>query len=216
MALTAAEYGFDGLIVRNHGDEQSEFDPESIMAETNIDVVRGIEIRTDDIERARGLVGNYRSKRTVVAVHGGDPELNRFAVEQPTVDVLAHPMRGDGDFNHVLAHAAAKNGVRVELSLRSVLTDRGGSRVRSLRHLRKLHELLEDAGTPYVVSADPDSHLSIRAPRELVALGEQVGIGADTVKDGLSEWGRLVERNRERTEASFIEPGVRIEEQNHE
>jgi len=210
-ALTAAESGFDGIVVRNHGDEPADYDAEAIADEYGVDVAEGVEIRAENPSRASGFVGNHRSEATVVVVHGGDPKLNRFAVEQPAVDVLAHPMRGDGDFNHVLANEAAANGVRVAYSLGPVLRESGGRRVRAIKQLRKLRELLEDADAPFVVTADPASHLQQRAPRELVAVGEAVGFDAETIREGLAEWGRLVERNRERRRDSFVEPGVTVE-----
>ena len=212
QALTAADYGVDGIVVRNHGDEPTEYDADAIAEEYGIDVVTGVEVRTTERSQLGGYVGNHRSKRTVVAVDGGDPAINRFAVEQPAVDVLAHPMAGDGDFNHVLAAAAAENGVRIEFSLRPVLQASGGRRVRALRDLRKLRELVEDADAPYVVSADPRSHLELRAPRELAALGAAIGFDADDIRSGLAEWGRLAERNRTRTSGAFVEPGVWLDE----
>ena len=212
QARTAADYGFDGIVVRNHGDGGTSEDIEAVRDRVDVDVVDAIEIRADDPSQASGLVGNYRSKRTVVVVHGGDRALNRFAVENPAVDVLAHPTAGDGDFNHVLAKAAAENGVRVEFNLHPVVHDSGGSRVRRLRGLRKLRELVADADAPYVVSADPRSHLELRAPRELSALGETIGFDADDIRGGLAEWGRLAARNRDRLADSFVEPGVRLDD----
>ncbi|GGK80338.1 RNase P subunit p30 family protein [Haloarcula sebkhae] len=210
-ALTAADSDYDGIVVRNHGDESAEYDADAIRDAYDIDVAAGVEVRADDPSRASGFVGNYRSERTVVVVHGGDRRINRFAVEQPTVDVLAHPMREDGDFNHVLANAAADNGVRVEFDFGPVLRSSGGSRVRAIKELRKLRELVEDAGAPFVVSASPSTHLQIRAPRDIIAVGETIGFDADTVREGLTEWGRVVERNRERQSDAVIEPGVRLE-----
>ncbi|MDS0222952.1 RNase P subunit p30 family protein [Haloarcula sp. S1AR25-5A] len=211
-ALTAADSGYDGIVVRNHGDEPADYDADAISDAYDIDVAVGVEVRADDPSRASGFVGNYRSDRTVVVVHGGDRRINRFAVEQPTVDVLAHPMREDGDFNHVLANAAADNGVRVEFDFGPVLRESGGSRVRAIKELRKLRELVEDADAPFVVSASPSNHLQIRAAREIVAVGETIGFDADTVREGLAEWGRVVERNRERQSDAVIEPGVRLED----
>jgi len=209
-ALTAADSDYDGVVVRNHGDEPAEYDADAIADEYGVDVAEGVEVRADDPSRASGFVGNYRSDRTVVVVHGGDRRINRFAVEQPTVDVLAHPMREDGDFNHVLANAAADNGVRVEFDFGPVLRASGGSRVRAIKELRKLRELVADAGAPFVVSASPNTHLQIRAPRDIIAVGETIGFDADTVREGLAEWGRVVERNRERQSDATIEPGVRL------
>ena len=209
FALTASEYGFDGLVVRNHGDEPASYDPEEIGETYGIDVVPGVEIRASDPSRASGFVSSHRNHQRIVAVHGGSPTINRFAVEQPQVDVLAHPMAGDGDFNHVLAKAAKRNGVRIEFNLGGVLRDAGGTRVGTLRDLRKLREIVREYDTPYVVSADPGSHLELRAPRELVAVGETVGFDAEEIEAGLAEWRVLAERNRERQSESYIQPGVR-------
>lgn len=208
MAKTAAEYGFSGVVVRNHSDARVEFDAEEVADEYGIDVVSGVEIRAANPQEAGGSVGNYRSSYTIVAVHGGTNAMNRFAVENEKVDVLAHPMAGEGDFNHVLAKAAAKNGVRIEFSLSSVLRESGGRRVRAISSLRKLRELVEYYDAPYVVSADPGNHLEVRAPRELLALGEEIGFSREAIENGLREWGRLAERNRHVQSEAFIEPGV--------
>jgi ribonuclease P/MRP protein subunit RPP1 len=209
LALTAAEYGFDGLVVRNHGDAPAEYDPDALREAAGIDVVTGVEVRADDPSRASGFVGDHRPDHAVVAVHGGEPALNRFAVEQPAVDVLAHPMAGDGDLNHVLATAAADNGVRLEVDLGPILRQSGGARVRAISKRRKLRELIEHDDVPYVISGDAASHLELRAPRELVAVCERLGFDAAAAEAGLVEWERLAERNRERQSDQFVEPGVR-------
>jgi ribonuclease P/MRP protein subunit RPP1 len=208
LVETASEYGFDGVVVRNHGDALAAYDADAVAAEYGVDVVDGVEVRADDPARASGFVGNHRETKTVVAVHGGTPDINRFAVEQQAVDVLAHPMVGDGDVNHVVAKEAARNGVRLEFAFGRVLRADGGERVRALRDLRKLRELVAEYDAPYVVSGGPTSHLHLRAPRELTAVGEVAGFAAETVTEGLCEWGRLAERNRFRTSEAFVEPGV--------
>ncbi|WP_207587942.1 RNase P subunit p30 family protein [Halomontanus rarus] len=208
LAATAADYGFEGVVVRNHSDARAAYDAEEIRETSGIDVVEGVEIRAGDRRSASGSVGNLRTSNTLVAVHGGTNALNRFAVETDRVDVLAHPMTESGDFNHVLAKAAADNGVRIEFSFAPVLRASGGYRVRALQSLRKLRELVEYYDVPYVVSADPTSHLELRAPRELCALGEEIGFSREWIETGLREWGRLAERNRRIQSESFIEPGV--------
>lgn len=207
LARTAAEYGFAGIVVRNHGDSRHDADLQRVRDHFDLDIVDAIEVRAEDPSRASGYVGNYRSEKTLVCVHGGTDRVNRFAVEQPAVDVLAHPMDG-GDFNHVFAKEAARNGVRIEFSLQRVLRAAGGSRVQAIQDLRKLRELVEHYDVPYVVSADPTSHLHLRAPRELRAVGAAVGFTAEQIDEGLAEWGRLAERNRGRQAESFVEPGV--------
>jgi ribonuclease P/MRP protein subunit RPP1 len=208
LAETAAEYGYEGVVVRNHGDAQSEYDAEAVGAEYDIDVVSGIEIRTDDAGQASGLIGNYRSKRDIICVHGGS--LNRFAVEQAKVDVLAHPMR-NGDVNHGLAKAASENDVHMEFNFGWVFSADGGPRVQAIQGLRKLRELVEEYEVPYVVTADPYSHLQLRGPREMLAVGETVGFDREAIEAGLKAWGTIAERNRQRQSDGFLEPGVRID-----
>jgi ribonuclease P/MRP protein subunit RPP1 len=209
FAATAADYGFDGIVVRNHGDSSAEFDPERVSDAYDVDVVGGLEIRADNPSQASGHVGNFRPKTTILLFHGGTAKLNRFAVEEERIDVLAHPMRGRGDFNHVLAKAAAEHGVRVEFNLSRVLRADGGPRVQAIQDLRKLRELVVKYDAPFVVSGDPSSHLHLRGPRELKAVGEVIGFSPEQIQDGLREWGRLAERNRTIRSDDFIAPGVK-------
>ncbi len=208
LALTAAGDGFDGLVVRNHGDRLTEFDPATVSEASGIDVVAGIEVRAEERSRVAGLIDSHRAHRSVVCVHGGPESINRLACTDPRVDVLAHPTHGDG-VDHVLVRSAADKGVALEFSLARVLRTAGGRRVRALRRLRTLRELLEKYDTPHVVSADATSHLQLRSPRELAAVGSVVGVDPEWIRDGLAEWKRIVERNRERASDSFIQPGVR-------
>ena len=204
-AKTAANYGYDGIVVRTR---DADYDAEAIARAYDVDVVSGIEIVAETPDSIAGSVGNFREACTLLLVRGGTNARNRYAVETDRVDVLTQPMAGDGNFNHVLARAAKIHGVRIEFDFGPVLRQTGGKRVQALRDLRKLRELVEYYETPYVVSASPTTHLWLRAPRELIAVGEQIGFSASQITEGLVEWGRLAERNRERADESFIEPGV--------
>ena len=201
----AARLGYDGVVIRAR---DARPDPDALREATSIDVVDGVEVVAADPERASGAVGGLRPDHTLLCVRGGTDRLNRFAVENERVDVLTRPMAGEGDVNHVLANAAAENGVRIEFDFGPVLRSTGGPRVQALRALRKLRELVADAGAPFVVSATAASHLELRAPRELVAVGETIGFDADAIRAGLREWGELAERNRHRQSEAFIEPGI--------
>lgn len=209
LARTAARQGYEGLVVRT---ADADYDPEAIAAEYGVDVVDGIEIHAEGRSSAAGHLGSVRSGShtdyTVVAMRGGTDELNRYAVEQDRVDVLAAPVGEDTTFDAATARAAREHGVRVEFDLGLVLRTEGGRRVRALQSLRRLRELVDHYDAPFVVSARARSHLELRAPRELVAAGEQAGFDAGTVREGLREWERLAARNRKRQSAEFIEPGV--------
>ena len=208
-ALTAADLGYDGIVVRNHGDAPAEYDAQMVRDEYGVDVVEGMEIRTEDRSQTASLVNRFRDQYTVICVHGQSPSINRLAVEDVRVDVLAYPMRGEGDVNHVLARAAKENGVRLEFDFGPVLHSSGGTRVRAIQRLRKLHDMVTQYDVPYVVTAGVESHLDWRTPRDLAAVPAAFGFDPGWVEEGLREWGRLAARNRDRSGDSFIEPGVR-------
>jgi ribonuclease P/MRP protein subunit RPP1 len=205
FATTAAGMGYDGVVILAR---EAAPDHPAVREASGIDIVDAVEVVASAPEHASGAVGGLRPDHTLLCLRGGTDRLNRFAVEDDRVDVLTRPMAGDGDVNHVLANCAADNGVRIEFDFGPVLRTTGGERVRALRDLRKLRELVADADAPFVVGANPESHLELRAPRELVAVGEAVGFDPETVRTGLCEWGELAERNRHRQSESFISPGV--------
>jgi ribonuclease P/MRP protein subunit RPP1 len=205
VASTAARMGYDGVVLRAR---DGSLDHDAVRETAGIDVVDAVEVVAPDPERASGAVGGLRPDHTLVCVRGGDDRRNRFAVENDRVDVLTRPMADGGDVNHVLANRAAEHGVRIEFDFGPVLRATGGRRVRALRGLRKLRELVADADAPFVVSANASTRLQLRAPRELVAVGEVIGFDPETVRAGLREWADLAARNRRRRSASFVEPGV--------
>ncbi|SEH40995.1 ribonuclease P/MRP protein subunit RPP1 [Halopenitus malekzadehii] len=208
LASTAARLGYSGLVIRTRSASRA-MEPTAIGDEYGIDVVTGVEIDADDPSAASGSVGNFRPDFTVLTLRGGSNALNRFAVESDRIDVLSKPMAGRGDVNHVLVKAAADHGVALEFDLGPVLRATGGRRVQALSDLRKLREIVDHYDAPYVVSATAASHLELRAPRELRAVGEAIGFDADAIDDGLRAWKRIAERNRHRLSESFVEPGVR-------
>jgi ribonuclease P/MRP protein subunit RPP1 len=208
FAATAASVGYDGVVVRSDADARPEYDRSEVVEEYGIDVVSGVELDAQTRSQTSGALANLRDAATLLLVRGGTPDLNRFAAESPRVDVLAGPMRGDGDVNHVVVKAADRNSVHLEFDFSRVLRASGGERVQALRGLRKLRELVEHYDAPYVVTADPTSHLHVRAPRELLAVGDEIGFDRDQVEGGLEAWGDLAARNRERSSEEFIAPGV--------
>lgn len=206
-ARTAARQGYAGLVVRTPGASV----PDGTAGRYGIDLVDAAEVVAEDPASASGALGRVRPEHTLVLVRGGTADLNRFAVEQARVDVLAAPT-GDGAgadrFDHVLARAAAENGVRIEFDLGPVLRRGGGGRTRAISDLRLLSDLVEQYDAPYVVSARATGHLALRAPRELAAVGATIGLDVGFVREGLAEWGRLARRNRERAGDSFVQRGV--------
>ncbi len=208
LAATAARQGYGGLVVTNA-------DREGVTVEGDhaIDVVSGVVVNAADAETAAGTLGSVRSgsdtRYTVVCVRGRTAETTRFAVGQDRVDALLLPADRDVDFDHVRAATAEDHGVRVALDLGGVLRETGRDRVAALERLRRRREILDDADATPLVTARARSHLDLRSPRDLAAVGEAVGLGSDAVRAGLAGWGAVVAHVRRVTAPEFVEPGVR-------
>jgi ribonuclease P/MRP protein subunit RPP1 len=139
------------------------------------------------------------------------------------VDALVAP--ADALPDHGTVGVAAANGVRIGIDLAPILRATGGARVRAIDALRDLRRLIDHHGAAHVVTATPDSHLELRTPRALAAVGDAVGaaggraaesaaahaatLDGDWLRDGLREWGRIAARNRDRLSDAHVEPGVR-------
>lgn len=212
LAYTAADLGFDGLVIANPADEPSEFDAAVVREATGVDVAVGVELTADDPSGAAGAIGRYRPSTTVLCLRGGSRRMNAYAVQRDRVDVLTRPMAGNGDLDHVKVRTAAEHGVRLAVDLGPVLREAGEARTAAIAGLRKLRELLEDADAPYVLTASAGSHLELRSPRDLAAAATVAGFDREAVERGLAEWGHLAERNRARQSDAFVEPGVRRED----
>jgi ribonuclease P/MRP protein subunit RPP1 len=210
-ARSATRYGYEGVISltrydgtdRDHERSRLAIDREALSG----DVVDGALIDANDRERASVALDRAREKHPIVVCQGETTSLQRFAANVRRVDVLRIPVDGD-DIEHGIAKAAAAHGVRVAVDLEPVLHGQGGDRVRAIATLQRRKRYLEDVGADHVVTASPGGHLELRAPRDLAAVGASVDLGSEWTRDGLAEWSVLVERNRERLSADFVEPGV--------
>jgi ribonuclease P/MRP protein subunit RPP1 len=163
-------------------------------------VFRGVEIVSKNASKLHGLIGKYRNSVDVLVVHGGDENINRAAVENKNVDILAHPMTPkDSGLNHVLARSACENNVAIEFNLDAIFKGRGGRRVHALSHFRKNVEIARKFDVPMIITSNAASRFDLRAPREI----KNEAIAAiSTVPAG------IIARNRPRS--GFIRQGVEI------
>ena len=83
MALAAKGLGFTGICIASHQDyfTISDFS----------EVIQGVEVTAKNANDLRRQVDRFRNKVRVLAVHGGDPAVNRAACEDERVDILLHP-----------------------------------------------------------------------------------------------------------------------------
>ncbi|MDI6903517.1 MAG: RNase P subunit p30 family protein [Methanocellales archaeon] len=191
LSSVAKRYGYAAIAITNHSNFWSEVTAEGIIS--------GVEIVADGISELKEKIKNYRPKVDVLLVHGGDPKINRAAVESSDVDVLAHPFH---EFNHVLAKSAAENEVAIEFNLDALIYARGVSRVRALSAFQINLKLARKFGVPTVLTSGARSQYDLRAPREMIALASLFGMSEAEAIGALSKtpWS-IILRNKKKARA---------------
>ncbi|MCL7410995.1 MAG: ribonuclease P protein component 3 [Methanosarcinaceae archaeon] len=207
MAALAKHLGYSGIAITNHSNTESK--PSGFEA-NNLEMFRGIEVVSNNPSKLHGLIGKYRNNVDVLIVHGGDEDINRAAVENKNVDILAHPITPkDSGLNHVLAKSASDNNVAIEFNLDAIFIGRGGRRVHALSYFRKNVEIARKFDVPMVLTSNAVSYFDLRAPREMIALAGLFGMDKDEAVAAISTVpAGIISRNRQGS--GFIREGVEI------
>ena len=207
MAALANHFGYVGIAITNHSNTESK---PSEFKSNGLEVFRGIEIVSKNASKLHGLIGKYRNIVDVLVVHGGDENINRAAVENRNVDILAHPITPkDSGLNHVLAKSASDNNVAIEFNLDAIFKGHGGRRVHALSHFRKNVEIARKFDVPMILTSNATSYFDLRAPREMVALAGLFGMDKDEAISAISTVpAGIIARNRQGSK--FIREGVEV------
>jgi ribonuclease P/MRP protein subunit RPP1 len=203
LALAAKECGYAGICVANHSDFFLE-----VKGPGDIDVIQGVEVVAKGAGDLRRQVDRFRQRARVLAVHGGDPAINRAACEDGRVDILMHPPDGKtGGINHVLARLAADKHIAIGFELEPLICARGGSRVRTLANYRANLALVKKYEVPFVVVSGAMSFYDMRDVRAAVSLCRLFGMGEKDAIKGLSFYPSEVLR---RHSAGYVMEGVEL------
>ncbi len=200
LVSVAKRYGYTAIAITNHSNSWSEAPGEGI--------IRGVEIVVDKILDLKKKIRNYRPKVDVLLVHGGNPKVNRAAVENSDVDILAHPSRY---INHVLAKSAAENEVAIDFNLDALIYTRAISRVSALSAFQTNLKLARKFGVLTVLTSGARSKYDLRSPREMIALAGLFGMSEKEAVNALSKtpWS-IVVRNRKKRQQGYIMEGVEL------
>lgn len=207
MAALANHFGYAGIAITNHSNTESKpFGFES----NDFEVFRGIEIVSANASKLHGLIGKYRKNVDVLIVHGGNENINRAAVENRNVDILAHPQTPkDSGFNHILARSASENNVAIEFDLDAIFKGRGGRRVHALSHFRKNVEIARKFDVPMIITSNAASRFDLRAPREMMALAGLFRMDKNEAVAAISTVpAGIIARNKPRS--GFIREGLEV------
>ncbi len=193
LLSVAKRYGFAGIAMTNHDDTMSE----NLVSNS---IFRGVEIRANSSSELKRKIKLHRGKVSLLAVHGGNAKINRAALEDSRVDILAHPCgekgEGEGELNHVLVRYAAKNGVAIDFNLNAIIHSRRGDRARILLKMRENLKLVRKYKAPMILTSNARSIYDLRAPREMIALASLFGMRKEEATSALSDIPRGVIEKR--------------------
>ncbi len=201
LLRVAKRYGYAGIAITNH----DEIISENLVSNS---IFRGVEIRANSSSELKRKIKLHRGKVSLLAVHGGNAKINRAAVEDSRVDILAHPCgeKGEGELNHVLVRYAAKNGVALDFNLNAIIQSRRGDRARILLKMRENLKLVRKYKAPMILTCNARSIYDLRAPREMIALASLFGMRKEEAASALSDipWGVIEKKWKKEKEVEII------------
>jgi ribonuclease P/MRP protein subunit RPP1 len=190
MLRVAKRYGYAGIAITNHND---------ILNEVSNYIFSGVELRTNSVLELKRKIRLHWGKVSLLAVHGGNEKINRAALEDSRVDILAHPCgeKGEGELNHVLVRYAAENGVAIDFNLNAIIHSRRRSeRARILSKMRENLKLVRKYKVPMILTSNAHSIYDLRAPREMIALASLFGMRKEEAVHALSDIPKgVIEKN---------------------
>jgi len=216
----AWKMGYQGLVLvksseklssNSNGPKGPSKDYKNSDIRAKISTFEGVEVRAKNPEDLKRKIQRFRNSTDVLLVHGGDLKINRAAVEDVRVDVLAHPYQGrkDSGFNHILAKKAAENGVAVEINIGYFLRNRNHRRQKILAQFREIMKLKAKYDFSLVITSGARSIYDLRSPRDLMALSSCFGMDKETAFSSLSNVPEaIIEKNQLRHQ--IISSGVRL------
>ncbi|MBI4895835.1 MAG: hypothetical protein HY831_05060 [Candidatus Aenigmarchaeota archaeon] len=194
MASFAKRLGFLGIgVVRFHTDPKKE------LPKTDIDLVDVVLIKAD--KNIEEIASSIRKEAEIIAVYGGNYEINRQACESKYVDILFHPEfgRNDSGLDHICARAAHDSNTAIEINVREIIESYKKGRTRVLLSMKRNIMLCKKYGTNIITTSSALSKWNMRSGRELASisylLGLELGNAIDTVGKIPEE---IVKINREK------------------
>jgi ribonuclease P/MRP protein subunit RPP1 len=188
---------------------------------SDIDILTGARISTKiphDIQKKSRDALKYAD---LILVGGGDENINRAASECWEVDVLTHPQTPGKDFmdqknsgiDHITARFMAERCIALEIDFSGILNSWGIRRSRVIGKIRQNVMLARKYGVPAIITSGAQDKWSLRAPRELMAIGVSLGMGEGDAKRAVGENPlRIIKKSRDRKDPDVIMKGLEVVE----
>ncbi len=195
----ARELGLTGIGVSKYFGTESELVWN--FPEVAIDLVSVAIVKARNADELNEAVKIARKRAVIVAVHGGDYDINRASCENSMVDLLLHPELGrkDSGLDHICIREAAENNVAIEINFREVLETFRKQRVYVLSSLRKNINLCKKYDAKLITTSSALSIWDLRSGRELASIPHLLGMDlSEAIATVSTIPQQLVTENREK------------------
>ncbi len=204
LALNAKNLGLKGISftdLSNHMDWHAlERSKKDILDELDdFRILIGTEIKSTSIYELKRQTKKFRKKSDLILIHGGNLNINRWAVREKDVDILAHPelFRQDNGLDHGMVRLAKKNNVAIELNFRNLLSTSHTSRARLIEKMRENLRLCLKYNTRVIVTSGAHTTYDLRSPYDFRAFLHVLGAKGDESKRIISETEKIVNKDVE-------------------
>jgi ribonuclease P/MRP protein subunit RPP1 len=175
--------------------------------DAGIDVAKRLDLRPRSREELLNSLRRHRSNYDVVAVSCSTESVSRVAVRDRRVDVVQFPKQGPGSFFR--KNLANTCRAAVEFNVSELI--QGQQHEVRLGRVRREIEIAAGASTSLVGCSGASNCFELRAPRDMAALLQMVGLSPEAAMASVSKVPlAIVKQNRLRTGPHQLEEGVRI------
>ncbi|MFQ6050587.1 MAG: RNase P subunit p30 family protein [Candidatus Hydrothermarchaeota archaeon] len=199
LAVDAKKLGLNGISLTDLSDRMEwktlENNRKAIYEELDdFKILLGAEIKGTSTYELKKQIKKFRKKCDLILVHGGDLKINRWAVKEKEVDILAHPelYRQDSGLDHGMVRLAEKNDVAIELNFRNLLSTSHSSRARLIEKMRKNLRLCLKYNARVIVTSGAHSTYDLRGPYDFRAFLHILGAKEDESKRIIEETENIV------------------------
>lgn len=206
-------YGLIGITLSPKFNESETEQIKSKCTEIGIDLATRVDLRPNTPNELIHDLRKLRRKFEIVCVMCESKNVARQAAKDRRVDLLNFPspnFRGRF-FDLAEAELASNSLASLEIDMEPLLTSETSTRIRLLSSLRRETSIADDFNVPIVVSSGASDERLIRKPMEIAIatsiFGLEKHLGLETVSDNPA---RIVKRNREKLDTSFVAPGIRV------
>lgn len=175
-----------------------------------IDIYRGILMEPKKQSELEEMVSRFRKSAEVLAVKGGDIDINRAAIETVGIDLLVNPFTDYSDgMDYVMARLARRNRVMIGFAFSGLLHSARQKRADIFSGMCSVASLVRKYEAGFALGSFGMTAYDMRSPSEIMSFGRLLGFDDRQIKDAMTC--TVIRENKERLKGKWVMPGVERE-----